>query len=56
VKYAKGQQVTDAITGTQGTVNAYEGGSTVNVSWEPNSHGGYINDHPRDQVQPADQG
>lgn len=53
--FNKGQQVTDVVTGTPGTVNADEGGATVNVSWEPNQNGGFINDHPRDLVAPASQ-
>lgn len=52
--YTQGQRVTDGITGSQGTVNADEGGATVNVSWDPNEHGGYISDHPRDLVAPAE--
>lgn len=52
--FTQGQQVTDVITGSQGVVNADEGGATVNVSWEPNVHGGYINDHPRNLVAPAE--
>ena len=52
--FSQGQEVVDVITGTRGTVNADQGGATVNVSWEPNSHGGFINDHPRFLVQEAD--
>lgn len=52
--YTKGQQVEDVITGAEGVVNADEGGATVNVSWDPNEHGGYINDHPRELVHPVE--
>lgn len=45
--------MTDGITGSKGEVVSDEGGSTVQVAWEPNSHGGYINDHPREVTNPA---
>lgn len=53
MSFIQGQPVIDAITETPGIVNVDEGGSTVNVSWEPNENGGYINDHPRALVLPA---
>lgn len=48
--FAKGQEVTDELTGTPGIVAEDDGGATVNVSWEPNEHGGYVSDHPRHLV------
>jgi hypothetical protein len=54
MSYTKGQRVEDMVTGSHGTVNADEGGATVNVSWDPNEHGGYIADHPREAVVPLE--
>ncbi|MFG3287312.1 hypothetical protein ACGF3G_00620 [Streptomyces sp. NPDC048179] len=51
-QYTAGQEVTDLVTGSTGIVNADNGGDTVNVSWEPNEHGGYIDDHARNLLEP----
>jgi hypothetical protein len=54
MQFTQGQKVTDLTTGAAGIVNHDDGGDAVNVSWEPNLHGGYINDHPRHLLEPKD--
>ncbi|MHB9861928.1 hypothetical protein [Streptomyces sp. YIM S03343] len=53
MRFTEGQEVIEVTTGTAGIVAKDDGGATVTVSWEPNEHGGYINNHPRHLVEPA---
>lgn len=50
--FSKDQRVEHVQTGSEGTVTSTNG-DTVEVSWDPNEHGGYISEHQEREIAPV---